>query len=98
MIIKGRCGHEPAKFWIFRLSAGRGRRLPASAAALAERVSAGGQLGILRTGDAVDAAGHDCHCRVHLPVRTRHDRAGRRPQNGVPAHWRCGVAGDPGVL
>ena len=24
MIIKGRCGHEPAKFWIFRLSAGRG--------------------------------------------------------------------------
>ena len=22
----------------------------------------------------------------------------RRPQNGVPAHWRCRAADDPGVL
>ena len=30
--------------------------------------------------------------------RAMHDRAGRCPQNGVPTHWRCRAAGDPGVL
>ena len=94
-VLHRRCGLESAKFRLLRVFAGGGRRLPASAPARPEPLSAGGQLAVLLAGDAFHAAGDHRHRGADLPVRPR---AGRPAQGRRPARGRRGAAGGAGVF